>query len=236
MTERSLLSLAHPWYISGMNTLRTKVPYGNRQARALCTMSHEARLDFIAEGLPIILKSAQGFWNAACQLEESLREASVLEGFAEEEAAKTLILLDLVRCPPAKVSERAGRIVKKIFYDHLARLIYAKAQGWRPVDTRQLQEYVDTERQGHYLEGGMSEFIVPNWALYSRESTMYADIEVHEDGKPQWSDPHNWSNGVMRMQPMSLTLAESLSTLGIFSRAGLQAVADIWGSVDFIDT
>lgn len=218
-----------------MTTASTKVPYGNRQARALCTMSYDARLDFIAEGMPIILKSAQGFWNASCQLEQSPREANVLEGFAEEEAAKTLILLDIVRCPSAQVGSRVGRIVKKVFYDHLARLIYAKAQSWKPVDTTQLQQYVDGERRAHYLEGGMSEFIMPNWAIYSRESTMYADIEVHEDGEPQWSDPHNWSGGVMRMKPTSLLLAEALSAFGVFTRAGLQATSEIWDAVDFVD-
>lgn len=118
----------------------------------------------------------------------------------------------------------------------LARLIYAKAQSWKPVDVAQLQEYVDTERQGHYLEGGMSEYIMPNWALYSRESTMYADIEIHEDGKPQWSDPHQWSGAVMRMKPTSLLLAEALSAIGVFTRTGLQATADVWGAVDFVDT
>ena len=218
-----------------MTTASTKVPYGNRQARALCTMSYGARLDFIAEGLPIILKSAQGFWNASCLLDQSRREASVLEGFAEEECAKILILLDVVRCPASQVSVRVGRIVKKVFYDHLARLIYAKAQSWKPVDVTQLQEYVDTERQGHYLEGGMSEYIMPNWAIYSRESTMYADIEVHEDEKPRWSDPHHWSGIAMRMKPISLQLAEALSAIGVFTRAGLQATADTWGAVDFVD-
>lgn len=130
-----------------------KASYGNRQAHALCTMSYSARLDFIAEGLPNILKSAQGFWNASRQLNRSPREARVLVGFAEEEAAKTLILLDIVRCPPVQVSSRVGRIVKKVFYDHLARLIYAEAQSWKPVNVAQLQEYVDTKHQSHYLEG-----------------------------------------------------------------------------------
>lgn len=219
-----------------MSSAQTKVPYGNRQARALCSMSNNDRLDFIAEGLPIILKSAQGFWDASRQLEKSPREASVLEGFAEEEAAKSLILLDIIRCPPAKVNSRVGRIVKKVFYDHLARLIYAKAQGWKPADVAQLQQYVDTERKGHYLEGGMSEYIVPNWALYSRESTMYADIEVYEDEKPQWSDPYQWSSAIMRKKPASLRVAEALSSIGIFTRLGLQATAEVWGAVDFLES
>lgn len=153
-----------------------------RQARALCNMRHSARLDFISEGLPIILQSAQGFWRAAETLEDNPREAAVLSGLAEEESAKALILIDLVRCPVPEVGKRIGRIVKKTLYDHLSRMIYANAQSWRPTNIAQLQEYVDNERQGHLLDGGMSEYIVPNWSLYLRESTMYADIEVHEEG------------------------------------------------------
>lgn len=196
-------------------------------------MSQSARLDFIAEGLPIILSSARSFWSAAEKLPENPREASVLEGFAEEESAKALILLDLVRCPPSKIDGRIGRIIKH-FYSHLARLIYAKAQSWRPVNVEQLQDYVDSERQGHYLEGGMSEYILPNWAIYSRESTLYADIEQHEDGVPQWSDPTRFSSVGIQMRPFALTLVEALDAVGVFSRAGLEATSDIWGTVDFL--
>ncbi|WP_313538537.1 hypothetical protein [Sphingomonas sp.] len=214
-------------------TQRDPVPYGAKKAGAMREMSQSARLDFIAEGLTIILSSARSFWSAAEKLPDNPREASVLEGFAEEESAKALILLDLVRCPPSKIDGRIGRIVKN-FYSHLARLIYAKAQSWRPVNVKQLQEYVDSERQGHYLEGGMSEYILPNWAIYSRESTLYADIEQHEDGIPQWSDPTRFSSVGIHMRPFAPTLIEALDALGIFSRAGLEATSDIWGTVDFL--
>jgi hypothetical protein len=213
----------------------TKVTYGNHSAGALRNMPPADRLDFIAEGLPIILSSARGFWSAAEKLAaDNPREATVLEGFAEEESAKALILLDLLRCPVAKLDGRIGRIIRN-FYSHLARLIYAKAQSWKPVHVAQLQEYVDSERQAHYLEGGMSEYIMPNWAIYSRESTLYADVELHEDGVPQWSDPQRFSSSVMLMQPPALTLIEALNAVGIFSRPGLQALSDIWGAVDFRD-
>jgi hypothetical protein len=216
-----------------MTTQRTPVPYGAKKAGAMRDMSQSARLDFITEGLPIILSSARGFWSGAEKLTDNPREASVLEGFAEEESAKALILLDLVRCPSSKVDGRIGRIIKN-FYSHLARLIYAKAQSWRPVNVAQLQEYVDSERQGHYLEGGMSEFIMPNWAIYSRESTLYADIEQHEDGAPVWSDPTRFSDIGMRIRPFALTLVEALDAVGVFSRAGLEATNSIWGTVDFL--
>ena len=212
----------------------SKVPFGNRRGHALCNMSQSQRLDFIAEGLPLIFSSMRGFWEAAERLDENPREAAVLEGFAEEEAAKALILVDLVRCPPSKVAGRLGRIIDT-FYSHLARLIYAKAQSWRPVNLTQLQEYVDTERQAHYLEGGMSEYIVPNWAIYSREALLYADIEMHEDGIAQWNDPRTLSAMRISLRPPALDLVEALGALGVFSRAGLQALNEIWGKVDFRD-
>lgn len=216
-----------------MTTQRIHVPYGAKQAAAMCKMSHAERLDFVAEGLPIILSSARSFWTAAEKLPDNPREAAVLEGFAEEESAKALILLDLVRCPPSKADGRIGRIVKN-FYSHLARLIYAKAQSWRPVNVEQLQEYIDRERQGHYLEGGMSEYILPNWSIYSREGTLYADVEQHEDGVPLWGDPARFSSARIQMRPSALTLAEALHAVGVFSRAGLEATSEIWGTVDFL--
>ena len=220
--------------MDAMSEKGTKITFGGRQARALCNMSHSARLDFISEGLPIILESARGFWRAADTLADSPREAAVLAGFAEEESAKALILIDLVRCPVPEVGKRIGRIVKKTLYDHLSRMIYANAQSWRPTNIAQLQEYVDNERQGHFLEGGMSEYIVPNWSLYLRESTMYADIEVHEEGIPQWNDPNRWGGSTIAMRPIALQIVEALEVLGVMTRAGLQATSDIWGNVDFV--
>lgn len=216
-----------------MTIPRIDVPFGAKKAGAMRHMAHAERLDFIAEGLPIVLASARSFWSASEKLADNPREASVLEGFAEEESAKALILLDIVRCPQSKLDGRIGRIVKN-FYSHLARLIYAKAQGWRPVNVAQLQEYIDSERQGHYLEGGMGEYILPNWSIYSRESTLYADVEQYEDGSPQWGDPKQFSSFRTYTPPSALTLVEALHAVGVFSRAGLEATSEIWSTVDFL--
>ncbi len=150
------------------------------QAKRLCQLPQQQRLDFIAEGLPIILDSAQGFWAASQKLEDLPREAKVLEGFAEEEAAKILILVDAVRCPPKLISSKLNRIIGW-FYDHLARLIYADAVSWKPMNFTQLREYVDRQRRGHYVEGYAGEYIMPNWAVYERESGLYADVEAYQD-------------------------------------------------------
>jgi hypothetical protein len=207
--------------------------FGNRQAGVLCGLPHGKRLDLIADGLPIVRESALSYWEAAEKLGGSSREAHVLEGFAEEEASKALILMDIVRCP----QRRADRIraMVKTFYDHLGRLIYVDAQGWRPVNFNQLREYVDEARKGHYLDGYAGELIVPNWNRYSRESMIYSDIEVHEDGRPRWNEPAHYSGPVASSRPPVLDLVDAMHFLGLFDRRGLRAVSEIWGNFEFAD-
>ncbi|MBG0795929.1 hypothetical protein IYY11_21460 [Methylocystis sp. H62] len=201
----------------------------------MCQMPHNERLELIAEGLPVVFQSAQGFWDAAEVLKERHREADVLEGFAEEEAAKILILMDIVRCPPSLVSSKIGLMVSR-FYDHLARLLYAEAQRWKPMHVSQLREYVDEQRRAHYLEGYAGEYILPNWNIARRESQLYADIEAYEDGAPTWNAPTGYASGLPRLKPVALRVAESLSNVGAYSLKGVQAIANFWGTTEFKDT
>jgi len=154
---------------------------GLRQARPLCQLPERERLLFIAEGLPVILDSANGFWQAAQRLDNHPRETMILRGFAEEEAAKILILMDAVRCPRKLVASKLNKLVGW-FYDHLTRLIYANATSWKPMHLAQLRNYVDRERRGHYIEGYAGEYIIPNWTTYERESRLYADVEAYQHG------------------------------------------------------
>ena len=208
---------------------------GLHQAKRLCQLPQQQRLDFIAEGLPIILNSAQGFWAASQKLEDLPREAKVLEGFAEEEAAKILILMDAVRCPPKLISSKLNRIIGW-FYDHLARLIYADAVSWKPMNLAQLREYVDHQRRGHYVEGYAGEYIMPNWAVYERESGLYADVEAYQDDTLLWSEPRRSGHDrsiFPSMTPGALRVAEAMQHLGLFSSKGLKATSEIWGSLEY---
>lgn len=204
-----------------------------RAKRALSQMGHEERLAFIAEGLPLILASAQGFWHAARALESAPREAEVLEGFAKEEAAKILILIDAVRCPARLLPGKIGKILDW-FYSHYARLIYAKAASWKPTDLVQLREYVKPCLKSHYVEGMCGEYILPNWELYQRETQLYVDIQEHDDGTHGWSAPMACPRGFGFFKPSSLAVAEAMSALGMFTIGGLKAVSDIWGMVHFV--
>ena len=207
---------------------------GLGQARRLCQMPQRERLAFIGEGLPIVLASAQGFWQAAKELDGHVREAVVLARHAEEEAAKVLILVDMVRCPAHLVASRIGTMVKW-FYNHLARLIYAEAVSRKPMHVAQLQEYVDLSRRSHHVDGAVGEYIVPNSAIYNREGVLYSDIAEYEGEGATWHGPsdliHEFS--FPRWPPRALALAEAMSHLGMFSRRGLELVATVWGTVEF---
>ena len=127
-------------------------------------MDRVQRLATIARMLPAILKSAQSYCDASRKLSEYPREFDVLQGYALEEAAKALILLDVVRCPPKRWNH-SRRIVKRAV-QHLARLIYAEMVGLRPANLEEIRTYVDAARQSHYLEGDLGEFIAANTIHY----------------------------------------------------------------------
>jgi hypothetical protein len=142
--------------------------------------------------------------------------------------------MDIVRCPPELVASKIGLLVGR-FYDHLARLLYAEAQRWKPMHVSQLREYIDEQRKAHYLDGHSGEYIVPNWNISRRESQLYADVEAYEDGAPMWSKPTGRVSGFGPFKPAALQVAESLSMVGAFSPGGVRAVSDVWGATEFKD-
>jgi hypothetical protein len=206
-----------------------------RRGRILPNLSQPKQLDLIAEGLPILMKSAGDLLAASKALVEHPRAATILEGYAMEEIAKILILMDIVRCAPKLRPSRVGPMMGW-FYDHLARLIYIDAQHWKPVNSAQLQEYVDRHRKSHYLEGAVREYIIPNWTTYSRESLLYADIVTHEEGEPMWNEPDARAPMFGCGEPVPWQVCKGLRDLGAFTRAGLDIASSIWSQTDFLDT
>lgn len=205
---------------------------GLRQAKVLCQMSRKERLRFISDGLPVILQSVQGYWQASHKLKNHPREASVLLGHATEEAAKILILMDAIRCPDKIVSSKIGNIVSW-FYNHLARLIYAEAVYWKPTNTKELREYVDRQRLSHSVDGQLGEFIFPNWSLYTRESQLYADVFRENDQDPSWQEPSLYLSEITYFKPLVIELTEAMSVLGMFKYEGLVAISETWDKTTF---
>lgn len=205
---------------------------GFKQAAQIGNMSAKGRLNFIAEGLPVIYQSAKSLMDAAAALDAFPREQAVLESHAREECAKLLILVDLVRCPSKRAPARIGWMMKW-FYNHLSRLIYVEAQSWRPTSIDELQTYVDGLRPTHYLEGDNSEYIMPSWTTFRRESSLYADVLGNEDADPVWSSPLEGRLDGFHRVPLAWRITDALSAFGLLSREGVEILSTIWGRHHF---
>lgn len=207
---------------------------GLKQARRLAQMSETQRTEMLADGFPLLLESAQSLWAAATKLKDHPRESEVLKGHAEEEAAKILILMDVVRCPPNLVASRIGPMMTWL-YSHLARILYAKATDWKPIDLSDLRKYIDMERRAHIVDGPIGEYIFPNWTLYQRETQLYVDIAAFENGKLVWTEPSKMPL-VIDSKPSVIKVAEALYAIGAFTPHGIEIIKKIWGAIEFNNT
>jgi hypothetical protein len=93
---------------------------------------------------------------------------------------------------------------------------------------------VEPLRKTHYLEGNMGEYILPSSTIYQRESKLYADIEVYEDGLPIWNAPRGFT-GHFHHVPAALSVCEAMSALGMFTLGGLRAISEVWGQEFFTE-
>jgi hypothetical protein len=73
--------------------------------RELLQLSQADFLTTVASGLPLIWENASRLWTEAAEMSQlgARRSVCILRGFAEEEGAKALILLDAIRCPASLV-------------------------------------------------------------------------------------------------------------------------------------
>ena len=193
----------------------------------------------LSHGMPLIVDNAVSLDEAACRLyrEKDFRAADILRGFAEEEAAKFLILLDFVRCP--RECEQRARMLNH-FYDHIEKRVYAMTCSLRIATFRELSEFVASLREPYYLDGPNSvDFILPNWISSEREKLLYVDYVqdiTDTNGVCQWHSPTDQAQLLdsMRMSsrpyatPDCLKLTRALSEVGASSRDGLAEIAKIW--------
>ncbi len=87
------------------------------------------------------------------------------------------------------------------------------------------------------MEGEIGEYIVPNFAIFNRESVLYSDIAAYEGEETSWNDPKDYINEFSYPDhpPRVLELAESMSLLGMFTHRGLELTAKAWKGTDFRD-
>ncbi len=144
----------------------------------LAKFSDNRLLTTLAEGIPLIAQSAEHLDEVAGRLfaSQDYRASEIIRGLAEEEAAKVLILLDLLHCPRAEPDRKARTL--KHFYDHTAKRICSMANSFPYISSfGELEELIQLERRPYYLDGPRGvEWIFPNLINTTREGTMYIDF------------------------------------------------------------
>lgn len=164
----------------------------------------------------------------------------MLRCFADEEAAKVLILLDVARAGWQRETECTK--LMKWFYQHLARGLYVQAYHGHPADLAEVRRYVDGLRPEFYLDGPNDvDWIFRNEVLAQREERLYVDYVWEEDGTGHWTDPAERAARSDEMfdypEPSShaVRLVNAMSHLGLLSERGLETAHKAWFGVTVVD-
>ena len=197
--------------------------------KLLSRLPRAERLSTISEGLELLAENVSTLGDDVEDLLEGGRRRSVwiVSNHVDEEAAKALILIDLVRID-RRDSEALGRQIAR-FYSHLARRIYAEVSQMSPASFAEVRGMVESMRPSHYLDGPNDvDWIFPNRLIADREERLYVDL-VDEDVAGRWVTPGT-DDEVRFGGPSSLVrdLVGALQRLGCMSPQGLQIVTDAW--------
>ena len=199
----------------------------------LVQLSDRCLFEEVSEGISQIVKNAVDLEDAAsCLIEnEHYRSGNILSSFAEEEAAKVLVLVDLVRCP-RDLSDAKSRTLRH-FHDHLAKRVYAEVCSWRPVDFNEVAQRVERECEAFHLDGPNDvDWIFPNSLKRKREEMVYVDYVkdiTTGDGPYFWNCPlPSKLYAGAHCPPDSVEVARALSRIGATTPEGLAVVAEIW--------
>ena len=164
------------------------------------------------------------------------RAAAALRVFAEEEAAKVLIILDLARAGWS--DQGATKNALASFYSHLSRGLYVQAHGGSPADVAEVRRYVDIWRREFYLDGPMDvDWIFGNEVITGREERLYVDYVEDENGDRRWVGPKQRSetlDGAFSYpDPPSVVvqLVANMRRIGLLTVAGLEATRQAFDGV-----
>ena len=197
----------------------------------LATCPEHHLFEEVAVGIPLIVANAESLDAVAERLYSAgeYRASDVMCGFAEEEAAKVLILLDAVRCPADRRQETL-----KCFGGHLAKRIYAMASSYPNIGSfGELRRVVADERQPYYLDGPRwVDWIFANLIISEREAAIYVDYVQDISDR---SGTHFWVAPAERHERFgpyipseSVQLARALCDAGGKAAQGVALIGDTW--------
>ena len=204
--------------------------------RDLSQLSPDSLVETLAAGLPLIWNNASSLWEEATELEKlgKYRSSGILNSFAEEEAAKVLLLFDVLRCPNS-LSDKRGQLIGQLD-NHIGKGIYVRYYRTSPADLTEVRRIVDSERKEFWREGEYGEYILPNSITTSREARLYVSYIRNDDGTYEWSAPRDrlFHFGELSRSGV-LRVAGALKDAGLFERDALRVARDYWQKFQFED-
>lgn len=214
-----------------------------RRLKRITQIPEHQRFSVLGEGMDLLADNVATLDLDVRTLGASRRDrgAAVLRCFAEEEAAKVMILLDLARS--GWNDHAAVTICMKNFYSHLARGLYVRAYDGSPADLAEVRQYVDHLRREYYLDGPMDvDWIFGNEVLTGREERLYVDYIEDEHGDRRWTGPAD--RAAMFDEPFSfpapqstvVPLVAAMHRIGLLTEEGLSATRAVWDAVAVDDS
>lgn len=197
-------------------------------------LSKSAFLDTVSEGLPLIFGNAMSLWDEAQEIASlgSRRAVGILQSTAEEEAAKILLLIDCLRCPP-KHSEQFKKLLKG-FDKHLAKGVYSSYYNVSPSDLLDVSRIVSTYCKEFYRDGEYGEYVYRNSITDWRERRLYVSYVRNDDGSYSWQSPY--PPELIDGQPCAsgvIAVSAAMNDLGMFEQSILSQVAAYWQNIPF---
>ncbi|MEK9518309.1 hypothetical protein MIU24_02660 [Streptomyces venezuelae] len=206
---------------------------------ALLNVPKAKRYVIVAEGLKLLSEHVATLRGDLVHLQEAgrHRSAPVIDGLASEEAAKILILLDVVRM--GWTNDTAVRDQLRRLHQHLARGIYCKVVAGAPADLAEVRRYTESLRRSHYLDGPNDvDWIFRNSVDSDREEQLYVDYVTYENGS-FWTTPATRNSQDSDLWPdrasLVIDLVLSLQRFGCMTEKGLEIIAKVWDGVAVAD-
>ena len=207
------------------------------RVKAIGDLAQRADREFfreIAAGLERVAQNASTIDDDARQLWQTRsRGYAIPKAVAVEEAAKFLILLDVVRCPRCPPDVLGRQLAR--FRNHLSKGLYAQSCYWEPATFAEMEQWITRERADLYLDGPNDvDFIYANQILNGRESTFYVDFIETDEGH-EWTQPRQYDVMLEAGFPYHtapvITLVRDFHALGFADARALEVVAKMWRSV-----
>lgn len=206
-----------------------------RQLKRITSIPDSERDRLLGEGLEALGKniaSIDAELQASPRGDLGLRAVPILQNIAEEEAAKAMMIFDIVRAGWER-NDDVKRLLEA-WYNHLARGIYAQLYAGRPACFEETAIYAAKLRKKVYLDGPDGpRFLLRNEILDTREREIYVDLYQDEKDNLSWVHPVNDHRALFSdyVRPQIVDLVLTLYQLGFLSQDGIESVRAVWSDV-----